>query len=78
MENIHVWDLIIKHLKHEEKRINQLKSIKAKGFKNNISDNDFKNVTLDEKPLRVTQKQVKSKNLAMTMEDVVKDVIPVL
>ena len=63
---------------YEEKRINQLKSIKAKGFKNNISDNDFKNVTLDEKRLRVTQKQVKSKNLAMTMEDVEKDVIPVL
>ena len=45
---------------YEEKRINQLRSIKAKrikkGFKNNILDNYFKNVTLDEKPLRVSQK----------------------
>ena len=66
---------------YEEKRINQLRSIKAKalkrGFKDNILDNDFKNVSLDKKPLRVTQKQIKSKNLNMTMEDVEKDVIPV-
>ena len=66
---------------YEEKRINQLRSIKAKGlkrgFKNNKPDDDFKNVTLDEKPLRVTQKQIKSKNLNTTMEDVEKDVIPV-
>ena len=42
---------------YEEKRINQLRAkwIK-KGFKNNILDNYFKNVTLDEKPLRVSQK----------------------
>ena len=66
---------------YEEKRINQLRSVKVKGlkkgFKNNISDNDFKNVTLDEKPLRATQKQMESKNLNMAMEDVEKDVIPV-
>ena len=66
---------------YEEKRINQLRSLKAKGlkrgFKNNKPDDDFKNVTLDEKPLRVTQKQIKSKNLNTTMEDVEKDVIPV-
>ena len=66
---------------YEEKRINQLRSIKAKGlkrgFKDNILDNDFKNVSLDKKPLRVTQKQIKSKNLNMAMEDVEKDVIPV-
>ena len=46
---------------YEEKRINQLRPIKAKGlkraFKNNISDNNRKNVSLDEKPLRVTQKE---------------------
>ena len=66
---------------YEEKRINQLRSIKAKGlkrgFKNNISDDDFKNVTLDGKPFRVTQKQIKSTSLNMTMEDVEKDIIPV-
>ena len=64
---------------YEEKRINKLRSIKAnrlkRGFKNNISDDDFKNLTLDEKPLRITQKQIKSKNLNMTMEDIEKDVI---
>ena len=66
---------------YEEKRINQLRSVEAKGltrgFKINISDNNFKNVTLDEKPLRATQKQMESKNLNMAMEDVEKDVIPV-
>ena len=62
-----------------EKRINQARLIKAeglkKGFKNNILENDLKDVTLYEKPLRLTQKQIKSKNLNMTMEDVEKDVI---
>ena len=66
---------------YEEKQINQLRSIQAKGlkrgFKNNISEDHFKNVTLDEKPFRVTEKQIKSKNLNMTLEDVEKDVIPV-
>ena len=47
-----------------------------KGFKNDILKNDFKDVTLYEKPLRLIQKQIKSKNLNMTMEDVEKDVIP--
>ena len=65
---------------YEEKRINQLRSVKAKGlkrgFKKEISDNDFKNVTLYENPLRLTQNQIKSKNHTMTMEDVEKDVIP--
>ena len=50
---------------YEEKRINQLRSVKAKGlkrgFKKEISDNDFKNVTLYENPLRLTQNQIKSK-----------------
>ena len=59
----------------------QIKSIKAKGlkrgFKKNVSDDAFKNATLYEKPLRLTQKQIKSKNLTMTMEDVEKHVIPV-
>ena len=42
---------------YEEKRINQLRTKRIKkGFKNNILDNYFKNVTLDEKPLRVSQK----------------------
>ena len=42
---------------YEEKRINQLRAKRIKkGFKNNILDNYFKNVTLDEKPLRVSQK----------------------
>ena len=52
-----------------------------KGFKdkekNNILENDFKEVTLYEKPLRLIQKQILSKNLNMTTEDVEKDVIPV-
>ena len=48
-----------------------------KGFKNNILENDLKDVTLYEKPLRLTQKQIKSKEFCMTMEDVEKDVIPV-
>ena len=48
-----------------------------KGFKNDILKNDFKDVTLYEKPLRLIQKQIKSKNLNMTMEDVGEDVIPV-
>ena len=43
----------------EEKRINQLKSVKAKGlkrgFKKYMSDNEFKSVTLYEKPLRIIQ-----------------------
>ena len=66
---------------YEEKRINQLRSVKAKGlkkeFKNNILKNDLKDVTLCEKPLRLIQKQIKSKNLCMAMEDIEKDVIPV-
>ena len=66
---------------YEEKRINQLRSVKAKGlkkeFKNNILKNDLKDVTLYEKPLRLIQKQIKSKNLCMAMEDIEKDVIPV-
>ena len=66
---------------YEERRINQLTSVKVKGlkrgFKKEISDNDFKNVTLYENPLRLTQNQIKSKNHTMTMEDVEKDVIPV-
>ena len=37
----------------------------------------MKDVTLYEKPLRLTQKQIKSKEFCMTMEDVEKDVIPV-
>ena len=65
---------------YEERRINQLRSVKAKGlkrgFKKEISDNDFKNVTLYENPLRLTQDQIKSKSHTMTMEDVEKDVIP--
>ena len=65
---------------YEEKRINQLRFVKAKGlkkgFKNDILKNDFKDVALYEKPLRLIQKQIKSKNLNMTMEDVEKDVIP--
>ena len=48
---------------YEEKRINQLQSVKAKGLKRGftktISENDFKNVTLNEKPLRITEKQIK-------------------
>ena len=51
--------------------------IKKKGFKNNILENYFKDTTIYEKPLRITQKQIKSSNLLMTMEDVEKDVIPV-
>ena len=43
----------------EEKGINELKSVKAKGlkraFKKYISDNEFKSVTLYEKPLRIIQ-----------------------
>ena len=31
-----------------------------KGFKRNILENDFKKTTLYEKPLRLTQKQIKS------------------
>ena len=48
---------------YEEKRINQLRSVKAKefkrGFKKEILKNDFKNVSLNEKPLRLNQKQIK-------------------
>ena len=65
----------------KKKRINQLRSVKAKGlkkgFKNNILKNDLKDVTLYEKPLKLIQKQIKSKNLCMAMEDLEKDVIPV-
>ena len=43
--------------------------------KNNILENDFKEVTLQEQRLKLIQKQRKSKNL--TMEDVEKDIIPV-
>ena len=45
---------------YEEKRMNQARSIKAtvlkKGFKNNILENDFEDVSLYEKPPRSTQK----------------------
>ena len=41
-------------------------------------ENGFKNVTLYEKPFRLTQKQIKSKNHTMTMEGVVKDVMPLI
>ena len=64
---------------YEEKRMSQARSIKAKeikkGFKNNILESDFKDVTLYKKPLRLAQKQIKSTNLCMTMEDVEKDFI---
>ena len=63
----------------KEKRINQYRSVKAKGlkkgFKNNRLENDFKDTTLYEKPLRTTQKQIKSTNRFMAIEDVEKDVI---
>ena len=35
----------------------------------------LKKVPLNEKPFRLTQKQMKSKNFTMTLEDVEKDVI---
>ena len=80
MENVPALNLILKLLKHEEK-INQLRLVKAKGlkkgFKNNILENDFKDKSRYEKPLRLTQKQIKSKKFCVTMEDVEKDVIPV-
>ena len=48
---------------YQEKRINQLRSVKAKGlkrgFKKEILKNDFKNVSFNEKPLRLNQKQIK-------------------
>ena len=48
---------------YEGKRINHVRLIKAKGlkkgFKNGILENDFKDVTLCEKSLRLTQKQTK-------------------
>ena len=34
--------------------------------------------TMSQIPIKVTQKQIKSKKLNMTMEDVEKDVIPIL
>ena len=50
---------------YEEKWINQLRSIKAKWlkrrFKQNLLDDDFKSITLNEKSRRLTQKQIKSK-----------------
>ena len=59
--------------------MSQARSIKAKeikkGFKNNILESDFKDVTLYKKPLRLAQKQIKSTNFCMTMEDVEKDFI---
>ena len=67
---------------YEEKRINQLRLVKAKGlkreFKKEILENDFKNVTLYKNPFRLTQKQIKSKKFNMTMEDVEKGVIPLI
>ena len=47
---------MLMHLKHmKKKRINQLKSVKAKGikrgFKKGILGNDFKNVSLNENRL---------------------------
>ena len=62
---------------HKSVQISSSKKIKKKGFKNNILENYFKDTTIYEKPLRITQKQIKSSNLLMTMEDVEKDVIPV-
>ena len=62
---------------HKSVQISSSKMIKKKGFKNNILENYFKDTTIYEKPLRITQKQIKSSNLLMTMEDVEKDVIPV-
>ena len=51
--------------KRIKKKINKKKSVKVKGlkrrFKKNMSDGAFKNPTLSEKPLRLTQKQIKSK-----------------
>ena len=65
---------------YQEKRINQLRSVKSKGlkrgFKKGILENGFKDVTLYEKPLRLTQKQTKSKNFNMAMQDEKRDVIP--
>ena len=52
---------------YEEKRINQYRSVQAKGlkkrFKNNILQNDLKDTTLYVKPVRITEKQIKSSNL---------------
>ena len=49
MVNVYVNNLTLKHLKHmRKKRINQLKSVKAKelkrGCKKDVLENDFKNV----------------------------------
>ena len=67
---------------YQEKRINQLRSAKSKGlkreFKKETLENDFKDLTLYEKPLRLTQNQIKLRNFNMTMEDVNKDVIPLI
>ena len=59
-----------------------IRSVKAKGlkrgFEKEILGNDFKKISLNEKPLRLTQKQIKSKNFKMTMEYVEKDVVPLI
>ena len=49
-----------------------------KGYKKNINLDDFEMATMSQIPIKVTQKQIKSKKLNMTMEDVEKDVIPIL
>ena len=76
--NVHAKNIMLRF----RKRINQLRSIKAKwlkrGFKQIILDDDFKSVTPNEKPRSLTEKQIKSKNGTMRMEDVEKDVIPVI
>ena len=57
-------------------KISQSKRTKKRILKKYISGDAFKNATLYQKPFWLTQKQIKSKNLTMTMEDVEKDVIP--
>ena len=56
---------MLMHLKHMKKK-ELIRSVKAKrlkrGFKKEILGNDFKNVSLNKKPLRLTQKQIKLKN----------------
>ena len=53
MENVDVLNLMLRLLKHTKK----------KGFKNNILQNDLKDTTLYVKPVRITEKQIKSSNL---------------
>ena len=49
---------------YEEKRMNQLRSVKSKGLKKGLKyiyilENDFKDTTLYEKSIRIIQKQLK-------------------